>query len=327
MRKRLCLVGQSENAAEHFIRTEGVRDLLVLQNAQGRLCVESVHRMDARAAGKKAEQARHAERAAEGQHGEQRCVRRYFQGRGDGARMPCERLLRMRDELWPLGGARCREQEKRRIGVPARRMGQRIRLEGVESDAGPGRFHRARPDDRDRLERGHGGGIEIAQDRGKIDGAEARLQHEHSGAGEADDMRDVRRPVPGIHRRDDGAEARGGKQQREPFHAVDEPHSDDIALADAVPRQPAGCLSDLAREIFARDGDAVEMEENVVRLALSDQVGKRQTCGVRVHPGSYVSCAIGFGWRIMSNPPRCEGGMSLTVKRQTARAWPRRAWR
>ena len=71
MRKGLCLVGQCEDATEHFVRAESVRDLLVLQDAQSRRRVERVHRVYARAASEKAEQARHSERAAEGQHGEQ----------------------------------------------------------------------------------------------------------------------------------------------------------------------------------------------------------------------------------------------------------------
>ena len=230
----------------------------------------------------------------------------------------------MRDELWPLGGAGCREQEQRRISAPARRVGRRIRLEGVERDAAPRRFHRAGADNRDFFERGHGGGIEVAQDRGKIDGTETRLQHKHFRAREADHMRDIGRTIARVHRRDDSAEACGSEQQREPFDAIDQPHGDDIALADALPRQPARRLRDLAREILARNGGAVEMEENVVWRALIDQREKRRVFGLRVHPVSYVSCAIGFDLRIMSNPPACEGGMLLTVKRQTARAWPKR---
>ena len=124
-----------------------------------------------------------------------------------------------------------------------------------------------------------------------------------------------------VDSRRDGADARGGEKQRQPFDAIDQPDGNDVAVTYAVDREPAGRLLDLARKIATRDGRAVEDEEDIVRRPAFSEGEKRHVCDVRVHPGSYVARAIGFGRRIMSNPPACEGGMFLTIERQTARAW------
>ncbi|MGY3075596.1 hypothetical protein ACVWZZ_001967 [Bradyrhizobium sp. LM6.10] len=58
-------------------------------------------------------------------------------------------------------------------------------------------------------------------------------------------MGDLGAAVARIDGGDDGTEAGDGEQQRDPFDPVDQPHRDDVALADALRGEPAGSPLDL----------------------------------------------------------------------------------
>jgi hypothetical protein len=121
------------------------------------------------------------------------------------------------------------------------------------------------------LQRGHLGLGDIGQDAGKIDRAERGLDHHQPGAGQAKQMRDLRAAVACIDGSNNHAKAGGGKQQRDPFDAIDQPDRDHVALADTLRGEPGGGLLDLCCEFRARDRRAVKHESRIGTGFSADQ--------------------------------------------------------
>ncbi len=262
MREWAWRIGEGENAPEHLVGAEGMRDPVLAEDLQGRRRFEGAEYMDGRAGCDEAEQARHAEGAAERQHGQQRMTLVIELERvGDGGGVRCQRPLRMRDELRPLGGAGSRVEQDRQVDIILNRGGGGIGpVEGVEPHTGPVRGDRIRADHGKLLQRGHLVAGDIGEDGGKIDRAECGLDHHQPGTGHLEQVRDFRAAVARVDGSDDRAKAGGGEQQRDPFDPVDQPDRDHVPLADALRREPGRGLLDSLREPRARDRRAVEHE-------------------------------------------------------------------
>lgn len=217
--------------------------------------------MDGRASCDEAEQARHTERAAERQHYQQRMtLRRKLKRLGDGVRVGRERSLRMRDQFWSFGRARCGVEQHGEVDVVAggsRRIGL---VERIKADARPLRGDRIRADHRELLQCGHLVPGDVGENGGEIDRAERRLDHQQLGAAQFEEMHDFGAAVTRVDGGNDRTHPGGGEQQRDPFDSVDQPDRDHVAVADALRGEPGRGLLDLPGKLRARDGRAVEHE-------------------------------------------------------------------
>lgn len=261
MREGARRVGEGEDAAEHLVRAEGVRDPMLAEDFQRRRRLEGVEHVGGGAGCDEAEQARHAERAAERQHRQQRMtLRGKLECLGDGEGVRGERPLRMRDQFGSFGRARCGVEQHGEIDVVlggSRRIGL---VERIEAHARPLRGDRIRADHRELSQRGDISLGDVGENGSEIDRAERRLDHQQLGTRQFQEMRDFSTAVTRIDGGNDRTQPGGSEQQRDPFDPVDQPDRDHVALADTLRREPGRGLLDHPRKLRARDGRAVEHE-------------------------------------------------------------------
>jgi hypothetical protein len=102
---------------------------------------------------------------------------------------------------------------------------------------------RPRADDRNFLDRSCRRGVEVGEDRRKIDFLERRLEHQHARAGAAQHVLEFRRPEAGVHGDQRRTYAGEPEQQGEPLDPVHQPDGNPIAGPDPLRRQPSGGLA------------------------------------------------------------------------------------
>jgi hypothetical protein len=239
-RKRVVPRHELHHPPRHLVAAEQVRHAVLRDELDGAACLEGVHDHRRCAGRERAEGEIEAEYAAKRDCGESAAVCRIeAEASRDGARMICDRALRVHDELRTFGGAGGGEQGGDRLRVGAIRHVGNSAVEGIERDGWLAehawRHCRGGPDDRNSLDGLGRRRIDLGQDRREIDFLERRLQHQHARAGSAQHMFELR-----------CAEARIDRNQRRP-------DARDRTAASAIrPGSPARPRPDLRARCLGR---------------------------------------------------------------------------
>jgi hypothetical protein len=196
------------------------------------------------------------------------------------------RALRLHHEFWPPGGARGGEHGRDRVGRGGvGRLAARAR-QGVEGNGRPieqARGAAALANDGDPLERGRGATVDGREHAGKIDMAEAGLEHQHARAGDLQDVLELGSAKAGIHRHQAGAEPGQPEEEGEPFKTVDQPDRHPVARTDPLRRQPEGSASGHLRELAI--GHAAVTVDDGNRVGPGDDLAREERReGGRHHP-------------------------------------------